>query len=183
MGSCYDLCDEFVRAVEGTLSGILLGDVGVEQILEMLPRDPCPDQAMGKVKTIRQRIGDVCNVPFERKNDVPGDSALVVVILESPNKDEYRLRNGKWISIGPACGCTGCLLLRHWHEVFGTRFDEYELVIMNVVQYQCSLASAGQYKRYKDEIVHRCLACTLIADDLPLHHNAKTRKPENTGQV
>lgn len=140
----------------------VIGNEG-EDILKNVPQVPCPDQSVGIVSGMSKGVHALCGASFKRcridYSACPQDGKIrrVVIILESPHKDEFCMQGRNWKSIGPACGCTGCLLARNWKAVFGNRLDDCELVLANVVQYQCSLASAGQYKKYKNRILRRCM--------------------------
>ncbi|MDX2176281.1 MAG: hypothetical protein SF028_07395 [Candidatus Sumerlaeia bacterium] len=66
------------------------------------------------------------------------------VLLESPHKNEYELRDGRIHPIGPAQGDTGERLETHLEPLlqgftFGVDDGEYQLVLCNPVPFQASL--------------------------------------------
>ncbi|WP_026395904.1 hypothetical protein [Acetobacterium malicum] len=74
----------------------------------------------------------------------------IVVILESPHKDEF-LDNGESF---PANGTTGNKLQEHFLGLIQTAINnledgEYKVILMNAIQYQCSLGVETNY--YRDE--------------------------------
>lgn len=150
-----DLFGEFLSIVCAVLKNHHRFD---DDLCDMIPCDPCTDQQVGNVGELCKQYEESKQICFVRKEIEHSVRPRVVVVLESPHKDEYYKTGDHWIAIGPACGCTGCRLIRNWHTIFGQRFDGYELVLVNAIQYQCSLASIGEhFKRYKDKIVSECL--------------------------
>lgn len=131
------------------------------QIRQNVPNVACEDQYVGIVKSwenwredftkrlsVRDRLGGRC----------------VVYVLESPNVAEYsRNETNQWRSNGPASGCTGCRLRRYWNEVCKMRFDGCQLILCNVVQFQCSLESCLELvdgvklKGIKDVVFRHCI--------------------------
>lgn len=72
------------------------------------------------------------------------EASSVVVLLESPHKDEYRLSEGRVHPIGPAQGSTGkrlkdCLESRMREFDFPVEDGDYRLAICNPVPFQASL--------------------------------------------
>ena len=169
--------EERSRAFVDVVCAVLGKDDSIEEsgeeIVQKIPKRHCPDQSVGIVAEICERVIDPCDVPFKRDDVDYGESKAnvgingrVVVVLESPHKYEFRKHGKDWTPVGPACCCTGCRLARNWRKIFDERFDERELVLVNAVQYQCSLAAAGsKYKRFKDEIVWQCLSNEILKDD------------------
>lgn len=162
---------DVVRAVLG--EGDSVKD-SVEKVVQKIPQKYCPDQTVGIVAEICKRVIKSCDAPFKRDDVAYCDREVnertekrIVVILESPHKYEFRKCGKGLIPNGPACYCTGCRLARNWRKLFGRRFDKHELILVNAVQYQCSLAAAGiKYKKFKDKIVCRCLNEKPLRDDL-----------------
>ena len=94
----------------------------------------CNDQYVG-------RLDELSNYP----NDFPVRSAVesrpeglkcLIMVLESPHVEEYEGPN----SPCPANGATGRNIRKHILRVKGLAdFSEYGLIILNAVQYQCSM--------------------------------------------
>lgn len=83
-----------------------------------------------------------------RKNDTKIDehycNKTIVIVLESPHVAEYI---GDYVS--PALGTTGRNLGKHLHSVLSgvVSNDKYRIILMNSVQYQCSLGEKpGMYR-------------------------------------
>lgn len=73
----------------------------------------------------------------------------VLLILESPHKDEF-----KGVP-SPAKGNTGRLIARHLHNVVGLENTaDMPLILINAVQYQCSLKE--KTTRHRDAVFEKC---------------------------
>lgn len=102
----------------------------------------CSDQYVGMIKDFCFNSDDF---PL-RKNisERPEDVSCIIIILESPHVDEFK---GE---AAPAKGLTGKNIRKYILEVFGLKKDtEKGLIIINAVQYQCSLGLPTQYLRDK----------------------------------
>ena len=120
----------------------------------------CPDQFVGIIKNAndwedfeRRSV----TVDYEGVGDVKG---RVILILESPHRDEYaRDGNGELVAKGPACGCTGCKIRRHFNLITSKKYENYELVLVNVIQYPCSLfrGRAQNGCKIRDKMIRRLL--------------------------
>jgi hypothetical protein len=92
----------------------------------------CPDQYVGIIRTLREANGD-----FPERRDAilrPDDTPILILILESPHIDEFIDEPG------PAKGTTGRLIRSHISEMECFReYSDYGLILMNAIQYQCSL--------------------------------------------
>lgn len=84
----------------------------------------------------------------------------IILILESPHKEEYRVRCcqcakehqcGLYSTPAPARGMTGIAIKMKLPLLFNRRFDDYYVGFMNLIQYQCSLGDDNDKR--KDEIV------------------------------
>ena len=156
---------DFSQEVTKVLGKRKIAESKINEIISLLPKKPCPDQQVGKIGEIFQKECGVCSNPFRRDEIIYSDQKRVVIILESPHEKEYQQIDKDWEPIGPACGCTGCRLARNWRNVFGDRFLDSELILMNVIRFQCSLASAGSYKKYKNAILKGCLENEMFVSD------------------
>ena len=135
--------------------------------------DPCPDQVIGELS-----YGKF--IPAQTRVDIDYQIALgrdiisnnlnspVIVVLESPHKNEFDPITLK--AIGPCMGTTGynfkkyfdfCLTKSVLHNALNIK--NHDVVIMNAVQYQCSLGRSlsgiGTYnnKRQRDLNFIKCL--------------------------
>lgn len=89
----------------------------------------CPDQYVGVIESLKSH-------GFDRMAAAnrPQNLSCVIMVLESPHIQEFR------DDIGPAKGDTGKLLCQHILSVKGlNHYKQYGLLLMNAVQYQCSL--------------------------------------------
>ncbi len=120
----------------------------------------CPDQSVGKIKDFKD--WDV----FQRRDitesygGAMGAKGRVVLILESPHRDEYeRTRDNLLVAQGPAYGCTGCKIRRYFNLITKKVYEDYELLLVNVIQYPCSLfkrrAQGGG--EIRDKMIRRLL--------------------------
>jgi hypothetical protein len=119
---------------------------------------PCPDQFVGEIMVDRNRVsnpaGNARGSDFARRENVPPwerqDGPVVILIIESPHTAEFEG------DIGPAKGKTGETI----RALFGQACDlrqclengSYPLVLVNAIQYQCSLACPTRC--YRDKVFH-----------------------------
>lgn len=119
--------------------------------------EPCPDKAVATVEFTRNGFrfvdGRRLRKTFDHRRftcddfdavkgwDL-GDDGLLIMVLESPHKDEFK--EGK--AIAPAQGTTGENIgkylerqHRHLPSLARVASGRYRLVLMNAVKYQCSL--------------------------------------------
>ena len=100
--------------------------------------------------TVRENIGanqfakqiDICSLSRDSSN------RRVIVILESPHIKEFEARTAP----APALGCTGTKLRAEWNNVFGDEFESYDLILMNAIQYQCSLGFSPIQPEIRDYV-------------------------------
>lgn len=101
----------------------------------------CPDQYVG---TLGQLRADGVIASRFMSSTRPNHSA-VLLILESPHIFEFRH------PLGPAKGTTGRLIAKHALCVPGLHGkDNASLVLINAIQYQCSLGEKPS--RHRDEV-------------------------------
>ncbi len=100
--------------------------------------------------TEENKFGDVKTI------EIPADTANIVLVLESPHKEEY---NKKFDPLGPAQGATGQHMERYLgkdilpeiEKIMKTSLEgEYNLVICNPLQYQTSL-----YQLHKKPLTYK----------------------------
>jgi len=101
----------------------------------------CRDQYVGKISRFIHTNNDF-NRTFERPENVD----VLILILESPHIDEYKG------SPAPAKGKTGQNIRKYLEEILRNNNinNDYEVLIMNAIQYQCSLGK--NTKCYRNEI-------------------------------
>ena len=98
--------------------------------------EPCPDQSVGI-------LADIHGASGFRRSDI-GDSSSqnrVILVMESPHKAEFH--NGT--PVGPANGPTGVNIRNLFNEVLrcvGPISKNSQVVLMNAVQFQCSLGES-----------------------------------------
>lgn len=103
----------------------------------------CPDQYVGVISQLSPDDVDFPErVPVETR---PSGLKCVIMILESPHIDEF-LNN-----LRPVKGQTGILIREHILQVKGlSNYKEQGLVLMNAIQFQCSLGY--QTDCYRDDV-------------------------------
>ena len=124
-----------------------------EECISKFSVDKCPDQIIGTCKIDEKGFEFINNLidKDDRKNNkkhcnienIKGDKKNIIIILESPHKDEYKDKE----FIAPALGKTGINL----KDKFKGKIDEviennanllegeYNLVLVNAIQYPTSL--------------------------------------------
>ena len=136
---------------------------------------PCPDQIFGQMQGKKYYPYPTSN----RKNIVYDENATetnppkspIVIILESPHKSEF---DGSK-PLGIAHGKTGAFFNAKFGELFAAtdifqqlkEDDTHEVVLMNAVQYQCSLGLAlNKYenKLQRDKIWLSCFEQCCATD-------------------
>ncbi len=94
--------------------------------------------------------------PEDAAEPEPG---TVVLLLESPHKDEYSYPEGDKppVPIAPAQGKTGDRISAHIHEVIATHLGmgPYSLVICNPIQYQTSMHFVHRQSLWKGRVLIR----------------------------
>jgi hypothetical protein len=102
----------------------------------------CPDQFVGVISEIDRGGQFTCRVPATER---PADLACVLLVLESPHTHEFDA------SPGPAKGTTGRNIVRYVSQVPGLiEKATFGLVLVNAVQYQCSLGNTPS--DYRDAV-------------------------------
>ena len=105
----------------------------------------CPDIIAGKngefwfSKEERDNRKDFLDITDE---DIP----TIVVVLESPHKDEFNNQN--FPNGNPALGKTGEMLQKYFENILRKNIsylpDNYRVILMNSIQFQCSLGGLEQ---------------------------------------
>lgn len=106
----------------------------------------CPDQYVGKIVTFSDSIPD-----FSIRESVcyrSQDEKCVILVLESPHIEEFSN------SPCPAKGKTGERIRKWFVDVNGlSQYSDYGLIIVNAIQYQCSLGMPT--KLFRDDVFIR----------------------------
>lgn len=106
-----------------------------------LEERPCPDQWVGTLGQLRNCGAVTSRLPSSTR---PNNGA-VLLVLESPHTSEFKG------PLGPAMGNTGTLIARHALSVRGLEGkDNAPLVLINAIQYQCSLGE--KRSPYRDRV-------------------------------
>jgi hypothetical protein len=102
----------------------------------------CPDQGVGRCSDFNAYADDFpCRVSIENFSK----STRLLVLMESPHVQEFQG------DPGPAKGRTGALIRKHLRYLTGLEFFvNFEVILINAVQYQCSLGCAT--KKYRDRV-------------------------------
>jgi hypothetical protein len=107
----------------------------------------------------------------------------LILVLESPHKDEF---SSKKSPLGPANGSTGInirkLLCCATHGIVSTAGDEYDLVLLNAVQHQCSLG-VGSNKNRKDRLFNACWKSKILGQEQFKDRLQKALLPEGGKHV
>ena len=105
----------------------------------------CPDQYVGKVSGVAETRLSVRHASNARTS---ANERCMILILESPHKDEFKGEPG------PARGATGHAISSQLMNVIGLRqFSDYGLILMNAIQYQCSLGKPTA--KHRDTVFRR----------------------------
>ena len=84
------------------------------------------------------------------------DVATIVIVLESPHKSEFNLKNDDLnMDVNPALGKTGSNLQKYFTDAYLRLIiadlpSKYRVILMNSIQYQCSLGTSPP--KYRDHI-------------------------------
>jgi len=101
----------------------------------------CPDQFVGTLAEVCSRPTFPYRLPIDRRTANP----CLILVLESPHIDEFI------DTPGPAKGFTGEMIRKHLSEAYDlTGWLEYGLILLNAIQFQCSLGSNTAV--YRDRI-------------------------------
>lgn len=134
--------------------------------------EPCPDQVVGRLEYDKKQgfifVHDIKTKSHESNfirtnidnNYNPNTSNVIVLVLESPHKDEYDKFN-RIRAIGPAFGHTGENINKYFAYVLNIallkqtmrtpeKYGIYDLVLINAIQYQCSLGESTSI--YRDDM-------------------------------
>lgn len=105
----------------------------------------CEDQFVGVISDFK--AGETNFPAREKKDKWPINRQYVLMILESPHKDEFSDEG----NIGPAMGKTGQKIRMHIRDVLQGDVDDlggHGLILMNAIRHQCSLGEPTKNFRY-----------------------------------
>lgn len=101
----------------------------------------CPDQYVGRLPEVINHLDFPFRVAAEERPDAP----CLIMVMESPHRDEFIG------APGPAKGKTGELIRLHLGAAIDcTELQDMGLILLNAVQYQCSLGMDTAL--YRDKI-------------------------------
>jgi len=123
-------------------------------------KNKCPDQTVGIVKVEKEATLPPALHP-DKRDFCTRESVecykqynKIIMILESPHVDEFICEQPS-----PAKGTTGRNILTYFGEACklheeGIKFGQYPLILMNAIQYQCSLGYPTE--KYRDKTFKTC---------------------------
>jgi len=168
---CSDLFDEVVKSVR----------CNIEETDLKYEKDPCSDNYVGYfdaeienenkngklrfLPELRERYGSENHLTNKKlKNITEDEKKIIVIVLESPHVQEYEVDKYS-IAPAPALGLTGQNLNDYFIDLIRGEIDEgnYHVILMNAVQYQCSLGV--NTKRFRDRIFLSMWSEKTIRDD------------------
>lgn len=85
----------------------------------------------------------------------------IVIVLESPHIDEFEPKGHPC----PANGKTGRFLRSFWGKIFGDDYNDKDIVLVNAIQYQCSLGFSPIDGLIRDSVFQELLAKPCFACD------------------
>lgn len=119
-----------------------------EQVRSAITATKCPDQYVGLISDNLGQDNFHLRLNLPENLDQCEGVQRVILILESPHKDEFDLENH---ALGPANGATGRHIRNrdYFNAVFGEQIHDYGLILMNAIRYQCSLGIPPECVRDK----------------------------------
>lgn len=143
------------RRCPDALSTCTLGDMGEDKV-DSMSLQTIEKECKEVIRDL-QLIPNVKNIP------------KVILILESPHKDEYTVKGCSkdsncpcidYIRPAPVRGTTGKNIKRYLPKIFASEeFNEYKVALVNLIQYQCSLGRDD--KELKNDIFCNLLKMSL----------------------
>jgi len=147
----------------------------------------CEDQFVAIIEITKEKVVYVENDFSKRKNSKEYENQryldTIALVLESPHKEEFKNIQ----DIAPAKGTTGknieAMLLGilakyiyindiHQHGAYSLtnskiKYGKYKLLLINAVQYQCSLGSLSgeKYKKRRDDIFSEMFSNQYVKTD------------------
>lgn len=122
----------------------------------------CPDQWIADLTSKNGGI-NVQHVPrLNLCTSTSMTSPRIVIILESPHVDEFKGDVSSW---GPARGTTGDNIYELLPEMMRSKIPdgEYHLVLINAIQFQCSLGLTD--RAIRDDVFTNCWSNESVASD------------------
>ena len=122
-------------------------DASIEKIDCGAKRGPCPDKVVGPASELSRMTQFTYQMTKSRSS-----SPCLILILESPHTSEFA-KNGLGEKPAPARGATGYLIRQHILSISDLiPTPNVELMLMNAIQWQCSLGERPLKKRQRDAI-------------------------------
>ena len=121
-----------IKEIEDKIKEISLSHLSI-------PSTPCGDQFVFILGKDKVEFKD-----WKRKEVRESENKKLIIILESPHKDEYKNE----AEPEPAKGKTGENIANFLNIVLKTLpSDEYDVILMNAIQYQCSMGVPTNFFR------------------------------------
>lgn len=111
---------------------------------------PCIDRNVGSISSLSS------SGSFDYKEVCPVGPRRLILILESPHRYEFQSDQASLKSPKPAQGETGRQIRSHIRHIaksspMGTD-DDFDLILVNAVQYQCSLGTQPLNKALRNKV-------------------------------
>jgi hypothetical protein len=115
-------------------------------------------------RRLRDENSENINITPCRIEDLKKDGKIVVIVLESPHKDEYDIKLSS-NAPAPALGRTGGKLNKLFLELFKckVKFGKYHVILMNSIQYQCSFGEKPD--KFRDRVWLKLWLCENFAEN------------------
>ena len=118
-------------------------DTALGLFRRLLETGRCPDQFVGHIHELSGRETFPVRKPIAARPKEP----CVILVLESPHRDEYVSKPGGPEAPCPANGQTGRNICSHLGRLQAPQYLHSGLILMNAVQFQCSLGAAPEIFR------------------------------------
>lgn len=132
----------------------------------------CPDQYVGKIADFKAkedfpvRVNIFAGQTADVCMDFSSYDQIMILVLESPHIAEYFEQTAKnqynckcshppCPAMGKIIGDAGANIRKYILEIFGDHYEDYHLILMNAVPFQCSLGFLLDPKKYKDNCTRR----------------------------
>ncbi len=146
-----DNFDEYVKSLLQEFKNKISDQIA--QVENNYSNKECQDILYARIR--KTDTGHVCFKKIDDDlNKMIKNHKIIVLVLESPHKDEYKDKK----PIAPARGGTGNSLDTYLSGLITPHLKDeitYEIVLMNSIQYQCSLGAMNT-KVYRDRIWIYC---------------------------
>ena len=101
-------------------------------------------------------------LPYHKIEDLESEKRKIIFLLESPHIEEFTRDDGP----APANGKTGKFLRSFWKQIFGSKYSDWIIVLVNAVQFQCSLGHSPIDGKIRDAVFRRLMVQDAFKDHL-----------------